>query len=60
MGAVQVVNSMEEDPVKLVELPDGLGLDVVIETAGRNAPTIGQGLNLARRGGVVAVVGEFS
>lgn len=59
MGATEVINSKEEDPLKIVELTGGAGVDVVIETVGRNAPTIKQALRIVRRGGVVAIVGSF-
>jgi len=60
MGATQTINSQQEDLFQVVELTGGTGVDVVIETVGRNTPTIEQGLRLVRRGGVVAIVGSFA
>lgn len=41
------------------ELTDGQGADVVYEAVGGKAPTLGQALEIAARGGRVGVVGAF-
>jgi len=59
MGATEVINSKVKDPVAIIDLTDGVGVDVVIETVGHSAPTVKQGLEIIRRGGAVAIVGSF-
>jgi 2-desacetyl-2-hydroxyethyl bacteriochlorophyllide A dehydrogenase len=49
------------DPVAAVlDLTAGQGADVVFETVGGMAPTLGQALAMARRGGAVGVLGMFT
>jgi threonine dehydrogenase-like Zn-dependent dehydrogenase len=49
------------DPVQAVlDLTGGDGADVVFETVGGDAPTLGQALQMARRGGTVCILGIFT
>ena len=49
------------DPVEAVlELTDGMGADIVFETVGGNAPTIAQGIGMARPGGIMCILGVFT
>jgi 2-desacetyl-2-hydroxyethyl bacteriochlorophyllide A dehydrogenase len=51
----------ERDPVEAVlELTNGEGADVVFETVGGEAPTISQAVRMARRGGIVCIMGIFA
>ncbi|MHB1132885.1 MAG: NAD(P)-dependent alcohol dehydrogenase [Chloroflexota bacterium] len=60
LGATHVINATETPTVaEITRLTDGLGADVVLETAGA-VPTIQQSLYAARRGGVVVLVGISS
>ncbi len=60
LGATDVVNPRHSDPVSIVrDVSGGDGADVVIEAVGA-AATIGQTLDLVRRGGVVTLVGISS
>ena len=57
LGATDVVNAKEKDAVKeVLRLTDGLGADVVFETAGA-VPTTQQTIGLVRAGGVIVWVG---
>ena len=57
LGADEIVAAGETDPVEAVrELTDGLGADVVIETAGA-AETMLQAYEMARPGGVILQFG---
>ena len=57
LGADYVINSGKEDPIaRIKELTDGRGPDVVFETAGSKF-TIAQTAHIARRGGLVVLVG---
>lgn len=57
LGADFVINSGKEDPLaKIQELTDGRGPDVVFETAGSKF-TIAQTSHIARRGGLIVLVG---
>jgi len=50
----------KEDVVKRVmKLTDGLGADKVIEAVGGIAPTAQQAVKMARRRGIVTIVGTF-
>lgn len=56
-GADYVINSGKEDPLaRIKELTGGTGPDVVFETAGSRF-TIAQTAHIARRGGLVVLVG---
>ena len=58
LGADHTVNVREADATEAIrELTDGVGPDVVIETAGRH-DTIAQAVELVRRGGRVALLGN--
>jgi len=61
LGAFKVINSHREDPVKEVkEATDyGYGVDVVFEAIGGNTDIVPQCLDMARYGGVVALIGIF-
>jgi 2-desacetyl-2-hydroxyethyl bacteriochlorophyllide A dehydrogenase len=49
------------DPVQAVlDLTGGEGADVVFETVGGEAPTLGQAVQLARRGGTICILGIFT
>jgi 2-desacetyl-2-hydroxyethyl bacteriochlorophyllide A dehydrogenase len=55
------VAASDGDPVQAVlDLTGGAGADVVYETVGGDAPTIGQALRMARPGGTVCVMGMFT
>ena len=57
LGADYVINSGKEDPLaKIKELTDGRGQDIVFETAGSKF-TIAQTPHIARRGGLIILVG---
>ena len=57
MGANYVYNPIETDPVQaILELTDGLGVDVVLEMSG-NAGAIHQGFKALRNGGRVSLLG---
>ncbi len=58
LGADEVINAREEDPVKKVkELTDGMGADVAFEVIG-NVKTIEQAINSVRKGGTAVDVGS--
>lgn len=58
MGADHAVNVTEADPIEVAtDRTDGVGPDVVIETAGRHS-TIAQAVRMVRRGGRVALLGN--
>ena len=57
LGADEIIPAGEADPVeRVLELTDGLGADVVIETAG-NAGTIVQAYDMVRPGGAILQFG---
>ena len=57
LGANFVINSRKEDPIERIkELTDGRGPDIVFETAGSKF-TIAQTAHIARRGGLIVLVG---
>ncbi|HLX38961.1 MAG TPA: L-threonine 3-dehydrogenase [Ktedonobacteraceae bacterium] len=57
MGAKHIYNPLEIDPVQQVlEVTDGLGVDVVLEMSG-NATAIRQGFKALRNGGRVSLLG---
>lgn len=57
LGATRVINAAEMDAVKLIyELTDGVGVDVVMETAGA-VKTVQQTAYMVKRGGTVVLVG---
>ena len=57
LGADYVVNGRNEDSVaRIKELTDGVGPDIVFETAGSKF-TIAQTAHVARRGGLIVLVG---
>lgn len=57
LGATGVINSKKEDPVKKVmELTNGMGADLVIDTAGV-ADTVNQGIEYAKKGATIVLVG---
>jgi len=59
LGATDVINSKNEDAVKkIMELTDGIGTDVVFETAG-NAITAAQTSYIVRNGGTIVMVGNI-
>jgi len=59
LGATVAVNSMEEDlPARLRELYDGMGADIVFETAGAKA-TAAQAFQAVKRGGRIMIVGTI-
>ncbi len=56
LGAYEVINPLEEDPVaRVVELTDGKGPDVVFECAAARG-TLDQALNMTTRNGQVVLV----
>ena len=57
LGANYVINSRKEDPIERIkELTGGRGPDIVFETAGSKF-TIAQTAHIARRGGLIVLVG---
>lgn len=60
-SADEIVANSDGDPVDAVlEATDGEGVDVVFETVGGTAPTLSQAIGMARRGGIVSVLGVFT
>lgn len=60
LGADVVINAKEEDVmIRVLELTDGVGADVVFETAG-NSRTAAQTSDLVRRCGIVVMVGNIN
>jgi 2-desacetyl-2-hydroxyethyl bacteriochlorophyllide A dehydrogenase len=52
---------LDGDPVgALLEDTGGRGADVVFETVGGTAPTLGQAVRMARRGGVICILGVYT
>jgi len=57
LGADEVINVKEEDPVKkIMELTDGEGVDAVLEAVG-SRKNVQQGLELIKKGKTVTVIG---
>ena len=57
LGATGVINGMKEDVVaKVMELTNGRGADLVIETAGTQITTV-QAIHMARKGSNIVLVG---
>src|SRR5258708_15358202 len=57
MGADYVINPREDDPVqKILDVTDGLGVDVVLEMSGHPG-AIRQGFKVLRNGGRVSLLG---
>jgi threonine dehydrogenase-like Zn-dependent dehydrogenase len=60
LGATTVIRSDQPDAVDQVRaVTDGTGADVVVETVGGHADTFGLSCDLARRRGLVVVLGIF-
>ena len=59
LGATEVVNPRRDDPKAVLRELTGEGADIVVEAVGATA-TIRQTLDLARRGGIVTLVGISS
>lgn len=60
-AADEVVANTRVDPVEAVlELTDGVGADVVFETVGGSAPTVTQGIGMARPGSTICILGIFT
>jgi len=58
LGAWNVVNARESDAIgEVVRLHDGLGSDLVFETAGSTV-TAAQTIKMAKRGGTIMIVGN--
>ncbi|MCI0771392.1 MAG: alcohol dehydrogenase catalytic domain-containing protein [Chloroflexi bacterium] len=56
-----VVSNADGDPVEAVlHATNGEGADIVFETVGGTAPTLSQAVGMARRGGIVSVLGVFT
>lgn len=55
-----IAASIEEPVAAVLERTDGDGADVVFETVGGNAPTLDQAIQMARRGGIVCILGIFT
>ena len=57
LGALEIINASSCDPVqRIMELTDGVGVDLVFETAGAKATTQ-QTAKAVKRGGSVVLVG---
>ena len=60
LGASEVLpEGIEESERALAEFTSGAMADLVIETVGGTAPTVGQAFRLVRRRGTVAILGLF-
>lgn len=60
LGATEVVNAADEDPVKkILELTDGRGTDIVIEAVG-SRDTIRQTFEIAGKGGRIVLIGALT
>ncbi|MGH2352379.1 MAG: zinc-dependent alcohol dehydrogenase, partial [Chloroflexota bacterium] len=60
-AADEGIANSKVDPVQAVlDLTGGEGADVVFETVGGEAPTLGQAVQMARRGGTVCILGIFT
>lgn len=60
-AADETIANSAVDPVHAVlDLTNGEGADVVFETVGGSAPTLGQAVYMARRGGTVCILGIFT
>jgi len=61
VGADIAVNSAVSDAVKeTIQFTNGEGFEVVFEAVGEQADTMGTALQIAKRGGVIVVMGNFS
>lgn len=60
LGATQVFGTTEDGRKALARLARSRPIDVVVETVGGKADTLGQALGLARPGGRVIVLGVFT
>lgn len=59
LGAARVLSESEASPQQLAELGRRSGFDLVVETVGGSADTLGVACAAARPGGVVSVLGLF-
>jgi threonine dehydrogenase-like Zn-dependent dehydrogenase len=55
-----VVNTLHDPVQAVLDMTHGEGVDSVFETVGGNAPTLCQGIGMARRGGVMSILGIFT
>jgi len=60
VGAWETINISREDVNRVLELTDGIGVDIVFEAVGGRNPTIQLAAQLVRRGGTIAVIGSFT
>ncbi|MDR1541952.1 MAG: NAD(P)-dependent alcohol dehydrogenase [Clostridiales bacterium] len=57
LGATGVINSLKQDPVKVMdEITKGRGVDLIIDTSGAEAAA-GQAVRMARKGSTIVMVG---
>lgn len=60
-AADEVIANSRRDPVEAVlDLTGGVGADIVFETVGGSAPTVTQGIGMARNGGTICILGIFT
>jgi threonine dehydrogenase-like Zn-dependent dehydrogenase len=57
---IGVVNALRNPGDVVLEMTDGEGVDAVFETVGGEAPTINQGIEMVRRGGIISILGIFT
>jgi threonine dehydrogenase-like Zn-dependent dehydrogenase len=57
---IGVVNAVHNPADVVLELTNGEGVEAVFETVGGEAPTINQGIEMVRRGGVISILGIFT
>jgi L-iditol 2-dehydrogenase len=58
LGAWNTVNAREKDPIaEVIKLHDGIGPDLVFETAGSSV-TASQTIKMVKRGGTVMIIGN--
>lgn len=61
MGAHHTINGSQQDPVRAIhDLTDGKGADVVFESVGGSAKTLGNCLESVKTGGTVGFVASYS
>ena len=57
-GATHAINVEEQDPVRAVrEITGGKGADVVVDVAAYSTSTVGQAIDMVKRGGTVMLAG---
>ncbi|MGB9594953.1 MAG: zinc-dependent alcohol dehydrogenase [Candidatus Poribacteria bacterium] len=61
VGAEITINSSTEDEVqRIMQISDGLGVDVVFETVGSTANTLEKAIQMTKPGGKIIIIGIFT